>query len=385
MSTVITSSTTPCPGKVSKPIYTDHDLYTIPKLTYDNVNYWKLAMFNYIQGNGLFGFIDVQMIPPPKIIEDVQQSTWIENPIYKCWEEIDNELKMSIISTIHDELLATIPSSFTEPKGSVESTIHDELLETLPRSFTNPLAATDRSHDQHGEIPGSFKRKSSADLWTYIDKNIHRRPKMTHPDRVGDGQKITQHLPLYKAAVEGDVKSLHEILEKEPTVVRDIITGASETALIIASHKENNNEFVAELVKLLSRDDLAMQNSFGRTAMFGAAATGNVKTLEIMVEKNNDLPNIRDMYNLLPLHFAAYAGQKHSVHYLLKVTKLTYEEVTERLEGSSLITALISGGFYDICLNMLKECPQLAVAEVSPLETLTNKNSAFLSGAHFSF
>ncbi|GKA86279.1 hypothetical protein Tco_0807990 [Tanacetum coccineum] len=206
MSTVITSSTTPCPGKVSKPIYTDHDLYTIPKLTYDNVNYWKLAMFNYIQGNGLFDFIDVQMIPPPKIIEDVQRSTWIENPIYKCWEEIDNELKMSIISTIHDELLATIPSSFTEPKGSVESTIHDELLETLPSSFTepkgsvestihdelletlpssftNPLAATDRSHDQHGEIPGSFKRKSSADLWTYIDKNIHRRPKMTHPDR----------------------------------------------------------------------------------------------------------------------------------------------------------------------------------------------------------
>ncbi|GJY43487.1 accelerated cell death 6-like protein [Tanacetum coccineum] len=203
--------------------------------------------------------------------------------------------------------------------------------------------------------------------------------------QVGDGQKITQHLPLYKAAVEGDVKSLHEILEKEPTVVRDIITGASETALIIASHKENNNEFVAELVKLLSQDDLAMQNSFGRTAMFGAAATGNVKTLEIMKEKNKDLPNIRDMYNLLPLHFAAYAGQKHSVHYLLKVTKLTYEEVTERLEGSSLITALISGGFYDICLNMLKECPQLAVAEVSPLETLTNKNSAFLSGAHFSF
>ncbi|GKA85627.1 putative ankyrin repeat-containing domain, PGG domain, ankyrin repeat-containing domain superfamily protein, partial [Tanacetum coccineum] len=304
MSTVITSSTTPCPGKVSKPIYTDHDLYTIPKLTYDNVNYWKLAMFNYIQGNGLFGFIDVQMIPPPKIIEDVQQSTWIENPIYKRWEEIDNELKMSIISTIHDELLATIPSSFTEPKGSVESTIHDELLETLP---------------------------------------------------IGDGQKITQHLPLYKAAVEGDVKSLHEILEKEPTVVRDIITGASETALIIASHKENNNEFVAELVKLLSQDDLAMQDSFGRTAMFGAAATGNVKTLEIMVGKNKDLPYIRDMYNLLPLHFAAYAGQKHSVHYLLKVTKLTYEEVTERLEGSSLITALISGGFYDLPSEL--QCP----------------------------
>ncbi|KAK1421199.1 hypothetical protein QVD17_23364 [Tagetes erecta] len=129
-------------------------------------------------------------------------------------------------------------------------------------------------------------------------------------------------------------------------------------------------------------EDLAMQNSFGRTAIFGAAAVGDIEAMEMMVKKNSDLPHIYDMNNQLPLHFAAEIGQKQSVQYLIEVTDM---EVLDDLKRMTLVHALISGGFYDICLSLLRRFPKLAVIEVSPLEILTYRHSAFFSGSNFNF
>ncbi|XP_076902161.1 uncharacterized protein LOC143556807 [Bidens hawaiensis] len=122
-----------------------------------------------------------------------------------------------------------------------------------------------------------------------------------------------------------------------------------------------------------------MQNSFGRTAIFGAA----VEAMDEMVKKNPNLPHICDMYNQLPIHHAAYAGEKDSVDYLLQVTNI--KDVLDESKRLRLVHALISGRFYDICLSLLKSFPELCYHELTPLEALTFKHSAFLSGAHFSF
>ncbi|XP_021971465.2 uncharacterized protein LOC110866630 [Helianthus annuus] len=204
----------------------------------------------------------------------------------------------------------------------------------------------------------------------------------TVSNQAAEGKNYTQYLPLYRAVVEGNMKSLQDILDKDPTAVRAIITGASETALIVASHKKNNKDIVKKLISLMSPQDMAMQDSFGRTAIFGAAAVGNVEALKMMVKKNPDLPHICDIYNHLPLHFAAYADQKDSVRYLLDATNVACLDEFKRL---TLVQALISGGFYDICLSLLQHFPALAVIEVSPLETLTYRHSAFRSGANFNF
>ncbi|KAJ0563518.1 putative ankyrin repeat-containing domain, PGG domain, ankyrin repeat-containing domain superfamily [Helianthus annuus] len=328
------SSTSPSSGNHPHPIYMDHDLHTIPKLTPNTVNYWKITMRNYIEGSGLITFIDSSIKPPPEKIDDV------ENPDYKQWKEIDDHVRSSIISTMQD--------GFWE------------------------------------ELSSSFTGKTAAELWTFINLNVHGPPTMTHADRVSnqaaEGQNYTRYLPLYRAVVEGNMKSLQDIVDKDPTAVRAIITGASETALIVASHKKNNNDIVKKLISLMSPQDLAMQDSFGRTAIFGVAAVGDVEALEMMVKKNPDLLRICDIYNHLPLHFAAYADQKDSVRYLLMVMNEAYLDEFKRL---TLVHALISGGFYDICLSLLQRFPALAVIEVSPLETLTYRHSAFLSGANF--
>ncbi|KAJ0849359.1 putative ankyrin repeat-containing domain, PGG domain, ankyrin repeat-containing domain superfamily [Helianthus annuus] len=331
---MMASSTSPSSGNHPHPIYMDHDLHTIPKLTPNTVNYWKITMRNYIEGNGLITFIDSSIKPPPEKIDDV------ENPDYKQWKEIDDQVRSSIISTMQD--------GFWE------------------------------------ELSSSFTGKTAAELWTFINLNVHRPPTMTHADRVSnqaaEGQNYTRYLPLYRAAVEGNMKSLQDILDKDPTAVRAIITGASETALIVASRKKNNNDTVRKLISLMSPQDLAIQDSFGRTAIFGAAAVGNVEALKMMVKKNPALLHISDIYNHLPLHFAAYADQKDSVHYLLDEMNVACLDEFKRL---TLVQALISGGFYDICLSLLQDFPALAVMEVSPLETLTYRHSAFHSGANF--
>ncbi|KAD5961900.1 hypothetical protein E3N88_13373 [Mikania micrantha] len=270
------SSSSPSFSKYPQPLYKDYDLHYIPKLNYFNVNYWKLAMDDYIEANGLIGFINGSITPPPEMINDEneQQLHWIDQPDYMQWKQMDDQ-----------------------------------------------------------------------------------------------------------ACVESNMKDLQEILDKSPNVVRDFITGACETALIVACHRNMNTNFVEKLISLMSPQDLAMQTSFGRTAMFGAAVVGNVEAMKMMVDKNPDLPNITDIYNQLPIHTAAMAGEKHSVHYLLQVTGKDFIE-SKRF---TLVHALISGGFYDICLSLLQRYPELAVYGVSPLETLTYRHSAFLSGANFSF
>ncbi|KAL8241224.1 hypothetical protein R6Q59_014579 [Mikania micrantha] len=92
----------------------------------------------------------------------------------------------------------------------------------------------------------------------------------------------------------------------------------------------------------MSPQDLAMQNSFGKTAMFGAAVVGNVEAMKMMVDKNDNLPNITDIYNQLPIQSAAYAGQKHAVHYRLEVTGKEYLESRRK----TFVHSLLVGGFY---------------------------------------
>ncbi|KAL8241212.1 hypothetical protein R6Q59_014567 [Mikania micrantha] len=338
------SSSSPSFSKYPQPLYKDYDLHYIPKLNYFNVNYWKLAMDDYIEANGLIGFINGSITPPPEMINDEneQQLHWIDQPDYMQWKQMDDQVQLLILSTFQDGFWASLSSRYTG--------------------------------------------KTAAELWSFIIQNVPRLPLMTHPDRISyqtpEGQNLVRYnLPLFKACVESNMKDLQEILDKSPNVVRDFITGACETALIVACHRNMNTNFVEKLISLMSPQDLAMQTSFGRTAMFGAAVVGNVEAMKMMVDKNPDLPNITDIYNQLPIHTAAMAGEKHSVHYLLQVTGKDFIE-SKRF---TLVHALISGGFYDICLSLLQRYPELAVYGVSPLETLTYRHSAFLSGANFSF
>ncbi|XP_076894509.1 uncharacterized protein LOC143546815 [Bidens hawaiensis] len=318
-------SSSPFSDKCPQRTYMDHDIHSsFPKLNRYSVSFWKIIMHDYIEGNGLISFIEPMD----------EQLKCIKTDCTKC-KEIDDQLRCSIISTIQDDLWK--------------------------------------------ELSSSFLGNTSAELWNFILQNVQRLPAMTHVDHVScdtganklgppmltirviytvanqpaEGKNLAQsaegknlaHLELYKAIVGGDMNTVQEKLDEDKTIVSTIITGASETPLIVACLKKTNINLVKKLISLMSPPDLKMRNSFGRTAIFGAAAIGHVEAMEEMVKKNPDLPYICDMYNQLPVHYAACAGEKGSVDYLLQVTDIKKVDELKRLR---LVHALISGGFYDL-------------------------------------
>lgn len=302
----------------------DFNFNYIPKLDEYNVEGWKVIMSELLENNGVIGYVDGSIEPPPD-----------GNPDYAEWKERDDGVRDWIMSAIGDDFLKQNSSLITIAK-------------------------------------------TAKDLWDLFGKMV-AKPKMIHADRwsnKAEGRSnYLPHLPLHKAAVKGDMKRLDEILKKDPSAVSGLVTGASETALMVASPIEGNQEFVKKLMSLMSPKDLAMQDSFGQTALTGAILAGDVEVVKLMVEKNPDLLNIMDMCNQIPLSNAPYYCDNDAVvRYLLDVTDQNY---LLGPQGALFVAGLIYGRFFDICFDVLHRIPFLAV---TPLEILTLTHSAFLSG-----
>ncbi|KAJ0703608.1 putative ankyrin repeat-containing domain-containing protein [Helianthus annuus] len=68
---------------------------------------------------------------------------------------------------------------------------------------------------------------------------------------------------------------------------------------------------------MMDKEDLELQNEGFNTALFVAAATGDINTVKLMVEKNRNLTTIPgDEGNIMPLYAAAFYGSFEVVKYL---------------------------------------------------------------------
>ncbi|GJU06363.1 ankyrin repeat-containing protein, partial [Tanacetum coccineum] len=84
-------------------------------------------------------------------------------------------------------------------------------------------------------------------------------------------------VPLYEASIKGDWKAAEAILNKKPELIRSAITENGETPLHIAASAESTKdveEFVENLVNLMDKKDLELQNKNYNTALSLAAAAG---------------------------------------------------------------------------------------------------------------
>ncbi|KAJ9540225.1 hypothetical protein OSB04_026731 [Centaurea solstitialis] len=283
-------------SKYPKPIYRDINFNTIPKRNEYNVLGWKTLIDGLLENNGVIGYIDGSIKPPPE-----------GDPDYAEWKEIDDGVRDLIMSAIGDDFLKQNSSLITTAKTAKD--LWDSITDEEP-----------------------FSLMIHADRWSNKDEEM---------------SNYLRYLPLHKAAVEGDTKALDEILKRDPSAVRAVVTGASETALMVAASIQGNQEFVKKLIRLMSPEDLAMQDCFGRTALSGAILVGDVEVVKLMVEKNTHLPNIRDMDN--------------------KVPSLMVHTITKMMPWFATY----------LCIDLLDAIPFLAP---SPHDLLTLKHSAFPSG-----
>ncbi|XP_050138015.1 ankyrin repeat-containing protein At5g02620-like [Malus sylvestris] len=172
-------------------------------------------------------------------------------------------------------------------------------------------------------------------------------------------------MPLYKAAMEGNWETAKGILNINPALLTASITNGWETVLHVAAGAKNNIQIVAELVKMMDEEDLALQDIKGNTALSFAAATGTVEIAKILIGKNKLLPTIPGGQGMTPLYMAALFGQSEMAWYL-------YPQTFEMLDEKGRIVLFfcsIDHGLYDLAIKLLQDDRTLAMARKGDNET----------------
>jgi hypothetical protein len=125
--------------------------------------------------------------------------------------------------------------------------------------------------------------------------------------------------PLLQAAIKADWPAAKKFLQENLDCVRLPITRENATALHIAAAAQHTI-FVKELLELMKPKDLELETSYGYTALHSAAQSGNVDIAEQLEGKNKTLLFIPNQQKEMPLHVAAFLGQKKMVSHLFSKT-----------------------------------------------------------------
>ncbi|KAI4332585.1 hypothetical protein L6164_017481 [Bauhinia variegata] len=175
---------------------------------------------------------------------------------------------------------------------------------------------------------------------------------------------LTICVPLYKFALKGDWAAAKRILLGNRNLLKAAIAKGWPTVLHVAAGA-NHTHFVEELVKLMDKEDLELQDYKNNTAFCFAAANGNIPMAEIMLRENQNLVGIRGFDGMTPLHFAALQGQSEMARYLYDKTY----EILDNRDWEILFFICINNGIDDLALKMLEKRSGLALARDENNET----------------
>ncbi|XP_059436321.1 ankyrin repeat-containing protein NPR4-like [Corylus avellana] len=184
-------------------------------------------------------------------------------------------------------------------------------------------------------------------------------------DRLAQQPRPEQLVPISsetddETAMKGNWGDAKAFVDKYPDYVNRPITIEQATVLHCAAAAKRAN-FVEEVLKLMTPKDLELKTKDGLTALHVAAKTGVVRIAEEMVKKNRELPLIHDGNESTPLHVAAFERDRNMVDYLLSVTP--FSQLTTTRQRIHLLLDIVSAGFYDIALIILKNDTHLATAD----------------------
>ncbi|KAF5790994.1 putative ankyrin repeat-containing domain, PGG domain, ankyrin repeat-containing domain superfamily [Helianthus annuus] len=186
-------------------------------------------------------------------------------------------------------------------------------------------------------------------------------------------------IPLYEASIKGDWKTAKVILDNNPDLIRCSITENCETALHIAASADKSKrmqDFVNNLVQIMTKQDLELQNSTSNTALCLAAAAGNVEMVKILVNKNRALLNIAGSQQMMPLYMAALFGQHATVEYLYNESKGLRDDGWNPQNRGWLLQKCVEANLFDIALKIVTDRSELA-SDATVLGILARKPDAF--------
>ncbi|GKV28717.1 hypothetical protein SLEP1_g37734 [Rubroshorea leprosula] len=198
---------------------------------------------------------------------------------------------------------------------------------------------------------------------------------------------------LARKIYNGDKQAVREL------IVSDMgrpITDFGETVLHVAI-KAEQDEIAKELAYMMSETDLQKKDCNGHTALSFVAFQGRTNLAKVLVPQNRGLLTIVDNAGNIPLTRACGVGHKEMTNYLYKETLHYiktfphYDVLQPGIEcnhGFHLMRCCIANKMFDICWDLLKKYPSLAVCVhtrgESPILMLSRQPSAFYSGTRLS-
>ncbi|KAM0041977.1 putative ankyrin repeat-containing domain, PGG domain, ankyrin repeat-containing domain superfamily [Helianthus debilis subsp. tardiflorus] len=178
---------------------------------------------------------------------------------------------------------------------------------------------------------------------------------------------ISIGVPLYQAAIRGDWKAAESILKRNGDLIRFAITENEETLLHVAASAKSTKgveEFVINLVKLMEKKDLELQNRSYDTALNLAAMAGNEKAARIMVEKHPTLMDIPGKRGEMPLYMAALYGKPAMVRYLYGISKKMSGDYWSHESRGWVLQRCVEAGIFDVALKIVNDRPELILKRV---------------------
>ncbi|KAK9902297.1 hypothetical protein M0R45_001757 [Rubus argutus] len=109
---------------------------------------------------------------------------------------------------------------------------------------------------------------------------------------------------------------------------------------------------------MMDKEDLALQDKNGNTALCIAAAAGSLEIVQLLIEANNSLLTIRGGANMAPPYMAALLGQSEIAWHLYPKSK----NMMEKTDLECLFFSSINYGLYDLALQLLDTDPDSARA-----------------------
>ncbi|MFS8010190.1 putative ankyrin repeat-containing domain-containing protein [Helianthus anomalus] len=183
--------------------------------------------------------------------------------------------------------------------------------------------------------------------------------------RVDDCIRYTD--PLLKAAIKSDWKVAKHLINKKPELLRSSITSFGDTALHLAvriKRSKHAEKFVTKLVDMMDKEDLALQNESFNTALYLAAAAGDINAVKPMVEKNRILTTIPGDVGgtTMPLYAAAFYANFEVVKYLYENSNDLCDDGWNSENRGLLLQRCVDGDMFGKLfsffqkLNKLKKC-----------------------------
>ncbi|KAK9283023.1 hypothetical protein L1049_011250 [Liquidambar formosana] len=213
-----------------------------------------------------------------------------------------------------------------------------------------------KSRNKEGKLPSEIAGSNSDDevkersqtesSQTERDETDDNEVNKKEKPNKGDEERIL-YLPLYRAALAGDWKTVRRILKDDPDALTAQITAHHETLLQIAIISRSHSiQFVEELLNRMPPESLAITDKLGCTALSFSAVFGNTEAAKLLVEKNPELTQMRTARKNTPLHLAAQYGHKETVRYLLDVTQDKEPSPFSEESGVRMLDMVISADFY---------------------------------------